>query len=225
MEGRSFGSFQKNQKNFKIPKVPKIVSKSVQTCFDYALGQFFRIFFAKCSMQGFSDFLDLRIWVQFSGPKNKSSVFRNITQQTFFLHSRHIQCTQSHFRFSGPKILSSDSRTEKFEISFPTQKSTDILIVLTPQSIYAIPFQIFRIYSHEFRFPNLKTWVRFSGLKFCGRDLKKFQVKSDEKFKVLKLCKIVPKCPNVFWGDFSEKCFLPSVQWSHPKISKKIKKK
>ncbi len=120
--------------------------------------------------------------------------------------------------------MSSDSRTEKFEISFPTQKSTDILIVLTPQSIYAIPFQIFRIYSHEFRFPNLKTWVRFSGLKFCGRDLKKFQVKSDEKFKVLKLCKIVPKCPNVFWGDFSEKCFLPSVQWSHPKISKKSKK-
>ena len=134
---------KKNQKNFKIPKVPKVVSKSVHTCFDYALGQFFRIFFAQCSMQGFSDFLDLRIWVQFSGPKNKSSVFRNITQQTFFLHSRHIQCTQSHFRFSGPKFLSSDSRTEKFEISFPTQKSTDVLFALTPQSVYAIPFQIF----------------------------------------------------------------------------------
>ena len=134
---------KKNQKNFKIPKVPKVVSKSVQTCFDYALGQFFRIFFALCSMQGFSDFLDLRIWVQFSGPKNQSSLFRNITQQTFFLHSRHSQCTQSHFRFSGPKILSPDSRTEKFEISFPTQKSTDILFALTPQSVYAIPFQIF----------------------------------------------------------------------------------
>ncbi len=135
--------FKKNQKNFKIPKVPKIVSKSVQTCFEQALGQFFRIFVAQCSMQGFSDFPDLRIWVQFSGPKNKSSVFRNITQQTFFLHSRNSQCTQSHFRFSGPKILCSDSRTEKVEISFLTQKSTDILFALTPQSVYAIPFQIF----------------------------------------------------------------------------------
>ena len=143
----------------------KIVPKSVQTCFDYALGQFFRFFFAQCSMQGFSDFLDIRIRVQFSGPKNKSSVFRNITQQTFFLHSRHSQYTQSPFRFSGPKILSLDSRTEKFEISFPTQKSTDLLIVLTPQSKYAIPFQIFRTYNYEFRLPNLRIWDQFSGLK------------------------------------------------------------
>ncbi len=136
MEGRSFGNFQKNQKKIQN-------SKSAQTCFDYALGQFFRIFVAQCSMQGFSDFLDLRIWVQFSGPKNKSSVFRNNTQQTFFLHSRHSQCTQSHFRFSGPEILRSDSRTEKFEISFQKHYSTDILFAFTPQSMYAIPFQIF----------------------------------------------------------------------------------
>ncbi len=79
-----------------------------------------------------------------------------------------------------------------------------------------IPFQI--------SFQDLKTWVRFSGLKFWGRDLKIFKEKVTKNFKVLKLSKIVPKCPNVFWGDFFENCFLPSVQWSHPKISKKSKK-
>ena len=208
---------KKNQKNFKNPKVPKIVSKSVQTCFDYALGQFFSIFFAQCTMQGFSDFLDLRIWVQFSEtllnrhsfcihatvnvrnpnsdfldlkfwvqisePKNLRSIFRHKNQQTFFLHSRHSQYTRSHFRFSGPKIMSSDSRTEKFEISFPTQKSTDILIVLTPQWIYAIPFQVFWTYIHEFRFRNLKTWDQFSWLKFWGRDLEKIQGKNQKNSK------------------------------------------
>ena len=171
-----------------------------------------------------SDFLDLKLWVQIPEPKTLRSVFRHKKQQTFFLHSRHNQYTRSHFRFSGTKIMSSDSRTEKFEISFPTQKSTDVLIVLTPQSIYAILFQIFWNYIHEFRIPNLKTSDHFSRLKFWGRDLEKIQGKNHKKFKVLNLSKIVPKCPNVFWGDFFEKCFLPSVQWSHPKVSKKSKK-
>ena len=66
MEGRVFENFQKSQKVFKFPKMPKIEPKNVQTCFEHALGQFFRIIFAQCSMQGFSDFLDLKIWVQFS---------------------------------------------------------------------------------------------------------------------------------------------------------------
>ena len=38
---------------FKIPKRPKIVPKSIQTCFELVLGQFFRkIFFAQCSVEG-----------------------------------------------------------------------------------------------------------------------------------------------------------------------------
>ena len=45
MEGRVFKNFQKNQKNCKIPKVPKILLKSIQTCFEIALGQIFRNFF------------------------------------------------------------------------------------------------------------------------------------------------------------------------------------
>ena len=116
MESSKF--FKKIKKSFKIPKVPKIVPKSVQTCFEHALGQYFRNFFAQCSLQGFSGFPELKIWVQFSGLKNKSSVFRNNSQQTFSLHSRHCQYTQSHFRLSGPKIISSDSRTQKYEFSF-----------------------------------------------------------------------------------------------------------
>ena len=38
------------------------------------------------------------------------------------------------------------------------------------------------------------------------------------------MSKNVPKCPNVFWGDFFENIFLPSVPWSHRKFSKKSKK-
>ena len=33
--------FKKNQKSFKFPKMPKIVPKSIQTCFERALGQTF----------------------------------------------------------------------------------------------------------------------------------------------------------------------------------------
>ena len=102
-----------------FPKFKKIQhSKSAQNRFQKSPNVFwtcfvaiFPIFFTQCSMQGFSDFLDLEIWAQFSGLKNKSSVFRYNTQKTFFLHSRHSQYTQSHFRFSWLKIMRSDSRT------------------------------------------------------------------------------------------------------------------
>ena len=44
MEGRVFENFQKNQKSFKFPKTPKIVPKSIQTCFDCNLDNFFEKF-------------------------------------------------------------------------------------------------------------------------------------------------------------------------------------
>ena len=50
MAGRAFEIFQKNQKKFKIPKMPKIDPKSVQTCFEQALGRCFCNFFAQCSL-------------------------------------------------------------------------------------------------------------------------------------------------------------------------------
>ena len=86
--------------------------------------------------------------------------------------------------------MSSDSRTEKYEISFQ----------------------------------DLKNWVRFSGLKFWGRDLEKFQGKSGKKFKVLKLSKIIPKCPNVFWGNFFEIFFAQCSMESWKVFAKKSKK-
>ena len=38
------------------------------------------------------------------------------------------------------------------------------------------------------------------------------------------MSKNVPKCPNVFWGDFSEKFFVPSVPWIRRKFSQKSEK-
>ena len=46
--GSGLRKFSKKSKKFKIPKKPKIVSKSVHTCFEHALGRFFRIHFAEC---------------------------------------------------------------------------------------------------------------------------------------------------------------------------------
>ncbi len=51
--GRVFENFQKKSKIFKNRKMPKIVPKSVQTCFEHVLGQFFpKKNFAQCSMDG-----------------------------------------------------------------------------------------------------------------------------------------------------------------------------
>ena len=47
MDGLAFENFQNNQKNIKIQKLLLIDSESVQTCFEHALGQFFRFFFAQ----------------------------------------------------------------------------------------------------------------------------------------------------------------------------------
>ena len=92
-------SFRKNQKKFKIPKMPKIDPKLSKRVLNMLYGNF-------------SDFVCPVIHAglfRFSGLKNMSSVFRNNTQQRFFLHSRHSQYTQTHFRFSGLIIMSSDS--------------------------------------------------------------------------------------------------------------------
>ena len=76
MEGRAFQKFQKNQNSFKIQNVPKIVPKSVQTCFEHVWGNIFENFFAQGSLQGISDSLDFKLWVQVPVIKNMSSVFR-----------------------------------------------------------------------------------------------------------------------------------------------------
>ena len=63
------------------------------------------------------------------------------------------------------------------------------------------------------QFSGLKKWIQFSGLKIWGRYIEKIQAKNQKKFKVPKLSKIVPKCPNVFWGFLLERYFLPTVPW------------
>ena len=51
--GSSLRKFSKKiKKNFKILKTPKLVPKSIQTCFDCVLGQFFRKIFAQFSKEG-----------------------------------------------------------------------------------------------------------------------------------------------------------------------------
>ena len=99
--------------------------------------------------------------------------FRHNTQQCFFLHLRHSQFTQFHFRFCGLKILSWDSRTEKY----------------------------------EFRFPNLKNWEKFSGLKFWGSDLQKIQEKNQKVSKFQKCPKTFPSVKTCLGAIFLKKFF------------------
>ena len=118
-----------------------------------------------------------------------SSVFDTILNSHFFLHLRHSQCTQFHFRFSGLKILSWDSRTQKY----------------------------------EFRFPNLKIWEKFTGLKFWGSDLQKIQEKN-QKFQssknVQKRCQVSKRVlGRFFWKSFFAQCSMESS-----KVCEKIKK-
>ena len=111
------------KKKFKIPKKPKIVSKSVHTCSEHALGRFYRIFFCQVFHAGLFSFSGLKIKSLIFQNNFMSSVLRHTTQQILFLHSRHSQFTQSHFRCSGLKNVSSDSRTQKYEFSFPDKKN------------------------------------------------------------------------------------------------------
>ena len=171
--------FEKNQKSFKIPKVPKIVPKRVQTCFEHALGRFFGKFFAQCSKQGFSDFLDLKTWVQF--------------YETIL--NRHSFCIHATVNIRNP--------------------ISDFLDL-------GLWVQITELKNMCSVFWTKTIWIRFSGLKFRGRYLEKIQEKNQEGFKVLKLSKIVLKCPNVFWGIFFEKKKFPSVPWKF-ESSKKFK--
>ena len=167
MDGRAFEKFRKkNQKSFKIPKVPKIVPTRVQTCFEHALGRLFGNFFAQCSKQGFSDFLDLKTWVQF--------------YETIL--NRHSFCIHATVNIRNPI---SDFLDLRLWVQIPELKN--MCSVFWTKTI----------------------WNRFSRLKIRGRYLEKIQEKNQEGFRLLKLSKIVLKCPNVFWSIFFEKKNFP----------------
>ena len=61
MDGRTFKNSQKKFKKIKIQKMPLIVSKSVQTCFEHALGQYFRKNFCPVFPAGLFRFSGLKI--------------------------------------------------------------------------------------------------------------------------------------------------------------------
>ena len=111
MEGRAFENFQKNRKNFKFQKMPLMVSQSVPTCFEQALGQFFWNCF--CPMFHAVHFRFSGLKIKSSGSRNYKYEFSLPTKYTtvIFLHYRQSQCTQFPFRSSRLKIRSSDSRT------------------------------------------------------------------------------------------------------------------
>ena len=133
-------------------------------------------------MQGFSDFLDLKIRVQFS--------------ETIL--NRHSFCIHATVNIRNPFP---DFLDLKLWVQFPELKT--MCSVFWTETI----------------------WNRFSGLKNRGTYSEKIQEKNQEDFKVLKLSKIVLKCPNVFWGQFF-KIKLPSNPWrvGSSKIFKKVKK-
>ena len=56
MEGRAFEKIKKKSKKFKNPKKPKIVSKSVHTCFEHALGDVFENFLPSVPCSAFQIF-------------------------------------------------------------------------------------------------------------------------------------------------------------------------
>ena len=147
--------------------MPKIVSKSVHTCFEHALGRFFRIFFAECSMQGFSVFLDLKMWVQFYDTL--------LNRHSFFIHAT-----------VNKRNSTSDILDLKLWVQNPELKNM---------------ISVFRTW---------KTWVQFSGLKLCGRDLEKIKEKKSKKIsKFQKRPKTFP-FPSVqtcFGANFSKKFF------------------
>ena len=130
-------------------------------------------------MQGFSDFLDLKIWVQFS--------------ETIL--NRHSFCINATVNIRNPI---SDFLDLRLWVQIPELKNM----------------------CSVFWTKTILNW--FSGLKIRGRYLEKIQEKNQEGFKVLKLSKIVLKCPNVFWGIFFEKKFSPVFHGSSSlrKISK-----
>ena len=65
MEGRVFEKLQKKSKKFQNSKSAQSRFQKCPNVFWTCFGAIFPNFFAQCSMQSFSDFLDLKRWGQF----------------------------------------------------------------------------------------------------------------------------------------------------------------
>ena len=161
-----------------------------------------------------SDFPDLKLWVQIPELKNMSSFFRHNNQQTFFLHSRHSHYTKFRFRFSGLIIMSSDSLTQKFEISFPDLNFEVATYKKFKQKIKK--FQSSKIFRKRSQMSKGVLgrffWKRFFCPVFHG--VIEISQKNQEKFQNSKSAQIDPKsvqtCFEHALGRFF-RFFLPSV--------------
>ena len=76
MEGWAFEIFQKNQNFSKFRKCQESFPKESKRVLNMLWGNVFEKNFAQCSLQGFLDFLDWKLWVQIPEFKNMCSVFR-----------------------------------------------------------------------------------------------------------------------------------------------------
>ena len=224
MEGRVFENFQKSQKVFKFPKMPKIDPKNVQTCFEHALGRFFPIIFAQCSMQGFSDFLDLKTWVLFyetilnrhsfciHAIVNKRNPFPDFLDLKLWVRIPELKTMCSFFwtetiwiRFSGLKIRGRylEKIQEKNQEAFKFLKLSKI--VLKCQNVF---------------------WGIFFKKNFFPSVPRKFE--SSKNFKNPKRPKIVHKsiqtCFEHVLGRFFWKSFFAQCSVESSKIFKKLKK-
>ena len=107
--GSGLRNFSKKSKKIQNSKNAQNRSQKCPNVFWTSFGAMFLQFFCPVFPVMHFKFSGLKIMSSVFRTQNKSSVFRNSTQQTLFLHSRHSQYTQPDFRFSGLKIMSSDS--------------------------------------------------------------------------------------------------------------------
>ena len=178
--------FKKNI--FQIPKMPKIVAKSIQTCFERALGQTFRKIFAQFSMEG-------RVFENFQRnqkickipkmpkivPKNIQTCFERVLGQTFRKNYAQFSMEGRVFENFQRKNFSKFQKKPK---SVPKGIQTCFRVIFSKKNLCPV----------------------FHG----GSSFENFQIFHS---KIEKCPKSFPKVSkrvlNVFWGKLFEN-FLPS---------------
>ena len=174
-------------------------------------------------MQGFSDFLDLKIWVQFSetilnrdsfcidATVNIRNSISDFLDLKLWVQIPELKTMCSFFwtetiwnRFSGLKIRGRylEKIQEKNQQGFKFLKLSKI-VLKCPNVFWGIFFE-------KKNFPSV-PWKFESSKKF-----------KNPKFPKL-FTKVFKRVLNMFWGDFFGNVFLPNVPWSLRKFSKNPK--
>ena len=210
--------FKKIKKSFKIPKVHKIDTKSVQTCFEHALGRFFRFFLPSVPCRAFQvswtekyefSFPDLNLRVQFS--------------ETIL--NRHSLCIHATVNIRNPisdfldlkllvqipelKNMNSVFWTEKNWIQFSGLKIWGRYLEKTQEKKQK-KFKVLKLSKIVLRCSNVFWGIFFRKKIFPGVPWK---VESSKNSKNPKMPKIVPKivqtCFEHVLGQYFRKNFCP----------------